>query len=182
MRRIRAAIPVQERQAKSERVAGNLFGIPAMREALTVLLFYSFGSEIPTSAMVDRLLGSGRRVLLPYLDEGGMEAAQLGEDRLLAATTYGPREPSERVAVDPAEIDVVVTPGLAFDSEGHRLGYGGGHYDRYLRRLPPTTETIGIGFEVQMVDRIPAEPGDEPVGLVVTEERVIDCREARNRR
>ena len=124
MRRTRAAIPVQARQAKSERVAENLFGIPAMEGAVTVLLFYSFGSEIPTSAMVDRLLGSARRVLLPYLDEGGMEAAQLGEDRLLAATTYGPREPSERVAVDPAEIDVVVTPGLAFDSEGHRLGYG----------------------------------------------------------
>jgi 5-formyltetrahydrofolate cyclo-ligase len=75
--------------------------------------------------------------------------------------------------VDPASIDLVVTPGLAFDRRGRRLGYGGGHYDRFLRRLPPSTIRVGIGFAAQVVDRVPAGPTDEPLDALVTEEGLI---------
>ncbi|MDP9341790.1 MAG: 5-formyltetrahydrofolate cyclo-ligase [Actinomycetota bacterium] len=177
MRRVRSAIPPEQRAEMAGRVEEHLFGLPEATDARTVLLFYSFGTEIPTAGMVERLLSGGRRVLLPYLtDEGAMEAAELAPGQSLVRSGYGPKEPSHRVAVEPGEVDVVVTPGLAFDRAGRRLGYGGGHYDRYLRRLSPRALRVGVGFAVQLVREVPAEPQDERVDLVVTEQGVVDCR------
>lgn len=150
--------------------------MPEFASARTVLLFYSFGSEVATRGMAARALADGKRLLLPYLEGGTMEAAEVRSDDELVPTGYGPREPGRRVPVDPAEVDVVVTPGLAFDRRGHRLGYGGGHYDRYLGRLGPAATRVGVGFSAQVVEHVPNEPGDQPVDLVVTDEGKIDCR------
>lgn len=160
----------------AEAAAERLFALPEMASARTVLLFYSFGSEVATRGMADRIRIEGKRLLLPYVDGEAMEAAEVlpGDDLIRAP--YGAREPTRRVPVDPAEVDLVVTPGLAFDRRGYRLGYGGGFYDRYLARLRPETVRLGIGFAVQLVDRVPAGPGDQRVDLVVTEAGVIDCR------
>jgi 5-formyltetrahydrofolate cyclo-ligase len=66
-----------------------------------------------------------------------------------------------------------VTPGLAFDRQGRRLGYGGAYYDRYLTRLEPHAVRIGIGFDEQVVEEVPVEPTDEPVDVIVTDGGVI---------
>lgn len=176
MRALRASIPTADRLALATSVEGRLFALPEVDGARTVMLFYSFGSEIETRPMGERTLREGKRLLLPYLDTGGMEAAEVRAREELLPSGYGPREPARRVAVDPATVDVVVTPGLAFDGRGHRLGYGGGHYDRYLQRLAPEAVRIGIGFSAQLVDRIPDEPGDQRLDLVVTDREVVDCR------
>jgi 5-formyltetrahydrofolate cyclo-ligase len=180
VRRAREAIGDAERTRMAGMIEERLFGLPELATAGTVLLFYSFGSEVTTAAMVDRVHAAGKRLLLPYLAEGraegSMEAAvvRLGDD--LIPASYGAREPARRVPVDPSEVDLVVAPGLAFDRRGYRLGYGGGHYDRYLSRLRPDAVRVGIGFAVQVVERVPTGPGDRPVDLVVTENEVIDCR------
>ena len=66
---------------------------------------------------------------------------------------------------------------LHFDRAGHRLGYGGGHYDRYLARLDPSALRVGIGFRSQVVEEgvIPAEPTDEPVDVLVTDGGAVAC-------
>ena len=92
---------------------------------------------------------------------------------------YDIPEPREGLApVDPAVIDVVIVPGSAFDRAGGRIGYGGGFYDGFLRRLRPAAPRIGIGFEAQLVERVPREAHDLCVDLVVTEARTIEtaCR------
>jgi 5-formyltetrahydrofolate cyclo-ligase len=168
MREARAAIPPERRSELARAVLENLLRVDAVATARTVLVFYSFGSEIPTAGVIERLSALGKQILLPYLDdERRMEAAVLGPGEVPVPTQYGPKEPPRRVAVDPGEVNLVVAPGLAFDRLGHRLGYGGGHYDRYLRRLHPDAVRIGIGFSVQVVDAVPAEPGDERVDVVV---------------
>jgi 5-formyltetrahydrofolate cyclo-ligase len=73
-------------------------------------------------------------------------------------------------------VDLVITPGLAFDRRGHRLGYGGGHYDRYFARLQRSALRVGVGFSIQLVDELPTEPSDRPVDLVVTDAGVHDHR------
>jgi 5-formyltetrahydrofolate cyclo-ligase len=176
MRRTRAAIPEEDRARMAEAAEEHLFSIPELAAAGTVMLFYSFGSEIQTSRIVQRLIAGGKRVLLPFLGSGGMEAAQVTAEDELGDTTYGPKEPLDRVAVDPGEVDVVVAPGLAFDRRGHRLGYGGGHYDRYLARLGTHALRVGIGFTAQLVDELPDEPGDQPLDMVVTDTVVLDVR------
>ncbi|HEX2031796.1 MAG TPA: 5-formyltetrahydrofolate cyclo-ligase [Actinomycetota bacterium] len=178
---LRAAIPPSDRLGMAASVEERLFALPEVDRARTVMLFYSFGSEIETGPMARRVLREGKRLLLPYLEAGAMEAAEvLARDELLPSG-YGPREPARRVAVDPATVAVVVTPGLAFDRRGHRLGYGGGHYDRFLERLAPRAVRVGIGFSAQLVDRIPDEPGDQRLDLVVTDREVVDLRSGRSR-
>jgi 5-formyltetrahydrofolate cyclo-ligase len=174
MRSRRADIPPGSRAELASRTIEHLFTLPEMAGGRTVMAFSSFGTEIPTGELLEQLHRDGYRVLLPYLDsEGDVQAAWTGPDGALVNSSYGPREPAERDPVDPAEIDLVVTPGLAFDRRGRRLGYGGGHYDRFLRRLPPSTPRVGIGFAAQVVDEVPAGPSDEPLDAVVTDEGVI---------
>jgi len=175
MRSMRNSIPAEERIRLAGDIEANLFKLPEIKEAATILLFYSFGSEVPTARIVQRLLDSGKRVLLPVLAGPGMEAAELRPGDSLAATTYGPKEPSTRAPVDPGTIDAVIAPGLAFDRQGHRLGYGGGHYDRYLARLRRGSPRVGIAFHVQLVTTVPHGPGDQILDLVVTERETIEC-------
>jgi 5-formyltetrahydrofolate cyclo-ligase len=175
LRAARAAIPPEQRLALGRAVQVRLMELPAFMKARAVLLFYSFGSEIPTAGIIQRSLDGGKRVFLPLLESGTMAAAELKPGDSLAVTAYGPKEPSDRIAVDPGEVDLVVAPGLGFDHEGYRLGYGGGHYDRYLSTLPPLTPRVGIAFQQQIVDELPHGTGDERLDLIVTEREVILC-------
>jgi 5-formyltetrahydrofolate cyclo-ligase len=179
MKKVREAIPPEERTAAAERTEDRLFGMAALQSANTVLLFSSFGSEIPTDAIARRLQEGNRRVLLPFVEGPDMEAAELRPGDPLVATRYGPREPAERVAVEPGEVDLAVVPGLAFDRLGYRVGYGGGHYDRYLARLGPHALKVGIAFHAQLVPAVPHGREDEPIDFVVTDLVTVDCRTER---
>jgi 5-formyltetrahydrofolate cyclo-ligase len=174
MRRARAAIPAAERGRLAARIESRVLTVPGLAEARTVLVFYSFGSEPETDVLVRRLHARGKRLLLPYLAEGGMEAAEVRVTDELVPSGYGPREPTRRVPVEPAEVEAVIAPGLAFDRRGCRLGYGGGHYDRFLARLGPGAVRVGVGFAAQLVDELPAEPHDERLHWIVTDAEVVE--------
>lgn len=177
MRDRRASLAPDERERLARRAAALLLSLPEVAGARAVLLFSAFGTEVPTAGLRAKLLHDGARVLLPFLTEAGeMEAAEVSPGEPLAASGYGPREPASRVPIDPAQIDLAIVPGLAFDRRGGRLGYGGGHYDRYLARLAPGTPVVGLAFSLQLVDRVPTDSGDRRVDLVVTDEGVVDAR------
>jgi 5-formyltetrahydrofolate cyclo-ligase len=176
---MRVAISQEERVASAERVTSRLFDVPALQTARTILSFSSFGSEVPTEGIVRRLRDEGRRVLLPFVEGQDMEAAEVPAGDPLVATDYGPMEPTERLTVHPSEVDVVLVPALAFDRLGYRVGYGGGHYDRYLVRLAPRAVRVGIAFHAQLLPAVPHGVEDEPVDVVVTEAETVDCRTER---
>jgi len=175
MRAIRSSLTSEERIRLAQEIEDNLFRLPQVGDAETILFFYSFGSEVPTAHVVQRLLDTGKRVLLPFLQGPDMDAAELRPGDSLTATAYGPKEPANRVPINPAEIDLVIAPGLAFDPRGYRLGYGGGHYDRYLSRLREDCTRVGIGFHLQLLPTVPHGPGDERLHFVVTERETIAC-------
>ena len=173
VRSVRDSISENDRVVWGRRIANRLFALPAIQDAQTVLVFYSFGSEVPTRGIIERFLVEGRRVLLPYMAGQEMNVAEVRQEDDLEATSYGPKEPSHRVAVDPVEVDVVITPGMAFDRSGHRVGYGGGNYDRYLGRLGPSATRVGIAFHLQVLPEVPHGPDDQPVDIVVTDQETI---------
>jgi 5-formyltetrahydrofolate cyclo-ligase len=172
---LRRRLPVERRAEMGEAIERRVLRLPDVRAARTFLLYASFGSEVPTGGMAERLLAEGRRVLLPFLQGDRIRAAELRPGETLTASSYGPGEPTRRVPVDPSEADVVIVPGIAFDTHGFRLGRGGGHYDRFLadHRAPdPSRRTpvrIGLAFSLQVVEDVPHGPDDEPVDIVVTE-------------
>jgi len=150
--------------------------VPEIAGASVVLAFASFGGEIPTDPLLERLLAAGKTILLPYVDaaDGKMRAAQIGSIRDVVPGFRGIREPASRVPVTTAEVAVV--PGVAFDRHGGRLGYGGGFYDRYLEEITGSVPVVGFCYDVQVVDEVPREPHDRAVDAIVTERRVIRSR------
>lgn len=173
MRELRDAIPPEVRRALATQIEERLFALSAVRDAETMMLFSSFGSEVPTQAMIERAWEEGRRVALPLLRQGGIRVAAARRGQALRASSYGPMEPPDDEPVPAEEIDVVVAPGLAFDRSANRLGYGGGHYDRLLGHLRPGARTIGIGFQLQLVDAVPHGRSDRPLDRVVTDREVV---------
>ncbi len=97
-----------------------------------------------------------------------MVAVEIGDDSEFSVGSFGIREPLGPTA-DPSEIDVVLVPGLAFSAEGHRLGQGGGFYDKFLPLLRPQCLTIGVCFHEQVVPHVPGEEHDLAVDCVVTD-------------
>lgn len=175
MKALRDAIPPAERARMALAIEAGLMGLPAVRAARVVLLFSSFGSEVPTDGIARRLHSEGRRVLLPYLTGSRMEAGELRDGDALVPTTYGPMEPADRRPVEPGEIDLVVAPGLAFDRQGHRVGYGAGHFDRYLARLRDDATRVGIAFHQQIIPAIPHGPGDQSLDVLITDLETFIC-------
>ncbi len=176
VRSMRDALTPEERSRRAAAIEERLFGLPEVLEARTVMAFSSFGSEVPTQAIIERLAAEGRRVALPKVVEGEMHAAAYRPGDPVVLARYGAMEPRDLAPIPPEEIDVVITPGLAFDRSGHRVGYGGGFFDRFFRRTRPDALRVGICFAIQVVEAVPRGGADAAVDLVVTETETIECR------
>jgi 5-formyltetrahydrofolate cyclo-ligase len=182
-----AGVPVAERHAKSERIVERLEALAEVRRAAHLLLHRSLPSEVNLEALLAAALARGQRVLAPRIDGPRLRFVPIDYDTSWRRSTLGVLEPESGAAADPAELfgdrgeSVAVVPGLAFDERGGRLGRGGGHYDRFLReaRRAGPILAIGVGFDLQIVARVPRADHDEPVDRIVTESRVIDSRVAR---
>ena len=173
----RDAMTAAERAAASERIAETLTSLPEVRGAATVMAFWSFGSEVDTAPMLVRLHAAGKRIVLPRVEGDDIVAVTFAPGDEVAAVAFGAMEPTGTTLAPPEEVDVVITPGVAFDRDGRRVGYGGGFYDRFLPRTRRGVAAIAIGFAVQIVaEALPAASFDRPVDAIVTETEVIRPR------
>jgi 5-formyltetrahydrofolate cyclo-ligase len=140
--------------------------------------YWPFRSEIDPRPLMQRFVRAGWRVALPVTPAKGAEAPlifRLWDGAAdMARHPFGMSEPHPTAeAVRP---DVVLVPLLAFDNHGHRLGYGAGHYDRTLvgLRASGPVRVIGLAFAGQQVERLPAEPHDQPLDAILTERRFTE--------
>lgn len=168
----RDAQPADVREASGERVVERFLELPEVRRAKTVMLFSHFGSEVPTASAIQRLHERGVVVALPRIEDADLVPVTYTPGDPTTTTSFGAQEPVDGTPLDPASIDVVAVPGVAFDREGRRIGYGGGYYDRFLRDLPAFT--VALAFELQVaVEALPAGRFDLPVHAIVTEAETI---------
>ena len=162
-------------------IAEQLMGTPEVRRAATVAAYVSVGTEPGTGPLLEELRELGRRVILPVLlpDNDVDWAVYEGPDGLVRAGR-GLLEPTgRRLGVDAvATADVVLTPGLAVDRTGMRLGRGGGSYDRVLGRVPVGTFTCALLYDGELLDEVPAESHDRRVTAVVTPTGITRLRRA----
>jgi len=175
----RDAIPPERRTAMGARVAERFLSLPEVEAAGTVMLFWAFGSEVPTGPMIARLHARGVDVALPRIEDGELVPIRYAPGDPTTEVYFGAREPAVGEAIAPAAIDVVTVPGVAFDRRGRRVGYGGGYYDRFLAGLrggpgAPPPFTASPAFAVQVVEEdLPAGAFDLPVDVIVTDEETI---------
>lgn len=179
--RTRVCVPEEKIILDSNTIIDKLINLDAYNESKTIMCFVDFKKEVQSRLIIKHALGLGKRVLVPviYKEENGakvMKASHLLDfEEDLASGTMGILEPkAERLRfVDPAEIDFFVTPGLAFDVQKNRLGYGGGFHDAMFKHLRSDCQKVAICFDFQVRDHIPVLDYDVPVDMILTEQRTI---------
>lgn len=171
----RRAIPPDERARRSQRIHVAVLALPEVESAQVVGAYVSVHSEVDTRALLAKLLDAQRRVAVPVVTPPEtMQLAELASLDDLAPGAHAIPEPRPpRVFLD--EVDVLLVPGLLFTTDGHRLGNGGGYFDRLLRRMPRAFR-VGLAFDDQVVERLPREAHDEVMDVVVTDRRVLRTR------
>jgi len=173
----RDGMSASERDRAGARIVDHMVSLPEVGRASTVMAFWSFGSEPDTAPLLEALDSRGIRVALPRIVGGDIQAYAYAPGDAVTVTSFGASEPSTGEALDPSTIDIVLTPAVAFDRSGRRVGYGGGFYDRFFPRTRPDTLRVGIGFDVQLVDQdLPSGHFDLGLDAIVTESGVSRVR------
>jgi 5-formyltetrahydrofolate cyclo-ligase len=180
-RRIRAevlarrdALTPDERERAGRAIVDRALETPELGGASTVLAFWSFGSEVATEPLIRCLVERGVRIALPRVVDHELEARRYEPGDPVVLASFGAAEPAEGEAIAPVELDVVLTPGVAFDRGGRRIGYGGGFYDRFLPRTRPDAARVGVAFAAQVVEGpLPAGAFDLPIDALATEDELL---------
>ena len=166
--RLRAVAPA-ERAAWSHEIARRVLALPCVLAARRVMLFSAMATEPDTAPILSALWEAGKQVYLPRVLGGGrMEMAPYPPDCEMRPGPYGILEPTGPACLDAPQL--VLAPGVAFDRWGGRLGHGAGYYDRFLAKGGPVA--VGLAFEAQLVQRVPAQDHDLRMALVVTQRAV----------
>lgn len=178
---LRNAMSKSEVLERSSFVCKNLLALKCVQNAKTILMYHPLGNEVDLTSMYELFAVVGKKIFLPYTEDGDMLVGEWRGDKDLEMGEYGIMVPS----VDKDEqtqgalctaIDVVLVPGIVFDKKGNRVGFGKGYYDRFLAKTKPDCVKVAVCYDNQMAldgDGIPAEPQDVKMDYIVTESGVI---------
>ena len=149
----------------------RLRSLPAYQEAGVMATYLSFPHEVDTSFLIDAAQADGKQVVIPKTYPKGRMEFVVYDPQKLKQTSFGLLEPEDgSQAIDQSEIDLIHVPGVAFQKDGYRLGYGGGYYDRYLADFDGAT--VSTIYACQEVDFAPAAH-DIPVQEVLVDDSPI---------
>lgn len=174
IRGILSALGPAQKRAGDAAMIGHLMALPQLAAAETVLLYWGMGEiEVDTIPLAHALVDRGKRVCMPRTLPGhGMQAREYRPGAPYDVTPFGVREPTQCAPlVDRSEIQLVLVPGLSFDRRGHRLGFGGGYYDRWLADFGGTT--VALCRRAVLRDVLPVETHDCSVQVLICEDGPI---------
>ncbi len=174
MKERRAMLPESQRQSQSKAICEQLLSSPFWKQAEWFYPFVSYGTEVDTIDLIAKVLQAQREdgkpcsVAVPKVVGKEMEFYQITSMEELAPGYHGILEPATSRKVIASQ-GIMLLPGLAFDREKNRIGYGGGYYDRYLQRYPSRRRiTVGVAFDVQILPRIQAQEHDIRPDYILT--------------
>ena len=163
------AISQEQKPAIDQALTERLLHHPFYQEAKVIATYLSFPHEFQTQELIEQVLKDGKKVLIPKTYPKGRMEFVVYNPQQLVKTSFGLLEPQgELEVVEASQIDLIHVPGLAFTTEGCRIGYGGGYYDRYLEHF--TGHTLSTIYPCQVQDFI-TENHDIPVQEVLVDER-----------
>ena len=168
-REIRArkrAMTEAEIEERSARLARLFFASRAYQNAKTIYGYLPYNQEVRTVPMLEQALRDGKKVAVPKCYGDEMKFIYLDDLTKVAKGYAGIPEPIADEPVAHDETALVLMPGLAFDPQGHRIGYGGGFYDRFLSR-EPDHPTVALCYDFQVMEKIETESFDIPVDVVL---------------
>jgi 5-formyltetrahydrofolate cyclo-ligase len=173
---VRTSLDPGERNKANRQIFKRLIAHPAFLKAQRIGAYMSFGTEVSTRGIPEICWKKEKTIAVPvtarWLKKTFFSEIAL-EDPMITSelgTLEPPRSAWKPVAAK--DLDLIIVPGVAFDKSGHRVGYGGGVFDRLLASAPQAVR-IGLGFECQITTRLPSQKLDEPLDFLITEERVL---------
>lgn len=173
---------VENKAEKDSLVAQNLLSLDEIKEAETVLCYISLDDEICTDEIVRVLLDSGKSVGAPYCvdNNGNMDFYYITDFEDLRIQSFGVREPVIEKCKKVTSFDntIIILPGLCFDSNGNRLGYGKGYYDRFLQIH--SLISVGLCYNSLIVKKVPTDMYDKKADIIVTENDIIRINGGKN--
>ncbi|QZY55788.1 5-formyltetrahydrofolate cyclo-ligase [Crassaminicella profunda] len=166
---------------KSTNIFHKLKTLDLYKNAKNIMIYMDFRNEVKTHLIIKDLLSSNKNVILPISVPKTKEmilSKLLDPKEELTKGTYGILEPKKEYIrkVNKAILDLIIVPGVAFDREGYRIGYGGGYYDRFLDKLSKDIPSIGLAFDLQIIDQVPNDSFDYPVDFIITETQIFSCK------
>lgn len=150
----------------------NLMNLEQFKKANNIFIYIGYGSEIDTYKYIKEFLSMGKNIYVPKtnIEEKTMEAVQINSLDNLVKDKYGILEPNSfENKIDKDKIDLVILPGVVFDRQGGRIGYGGGYYDKYLMNMDKGIFKVALCYEFQLIDEVPSEPHDIKADFIITE-------------
>ncbi len=177
MRTRRRSLSSDEVRTAAERVTERL--IEATQDTQNIAVYDAIDGELSVQEFVDWAWQEGKWIYYPRVTGPlTMELCRVKGPYDLAPGKFGIREPTTP-ASNPLEVDCFLVPGIAFDANGGRIGFGGGYYDSLLGALQADEslpKIVGVAYEWQIIEQsIPTEPHDVRVHYVATESRLLDC-------
>ena len=161
---------VEDKEGKDRLIRENLRQLDIYKKAKSVFVFISYKSEVDTRGIIEDILANGKKLLVPLVKGSEMIAVEVKGIDDLEPNKMGILEPKSGDEV--TDVDLTITPGLAFDKNGFRLGYGGGYYDKFFAKVD--TIRMGIGYFDQYVESIVHEDYDKALEYLLTEEGLIE--------
>ena len=162
----------------SKKIAENLLNLDIYQSSNNIMLYIATQDEVQTQKIIESAQRDKKRIFIPLIirrDNALLPSLVIDFKKELIPGILGiyqPRKEFYRI-YPPTVLDLIIVPGVAFTIQGHRLGRGGGYYDRFLSQLESKTLSIALSFEMQILNKIPIDIQDIPVDYIITEERVI---------
>lgn len=173
MRQKRDELSLREIHQQTEKCLENLKEFSEYQKNQWIYTYMAIGSEVDTIFMISEFLKQGKRVAVPKVEKDEIAFYEIQTIKDCKPGLWGILEPISYQA--PAEEKgLMLLPGLAFDKKGNRLGYGGGYYDKYLKKHENCV-SVALAYELQILEEIPHEEHDKTVDYIITPERRISC-------
>ena len=171
-------LSVEERVKLSNLAVEKFLAHPIYKSSKVIMAYMSTAEEIQLQGFLSTAIDEKKILAVPFLEGREMYATVLPNLEDLEIGAYGILTVNNNVRkiIDAQEIDCIITPGLAFDVQGHRLGRGGGYYDKFLSRAV-NAKKIALSYDFQIVDKVPVEPHDLNIDVIITPTKIFNLNQ-----
>jgi 5-formyltetrahydrofolate cyclo-ligase len=165
----RNRLDAKEIIARSRRIQDFLIKSKEFRSAEIIGAYYAFGSEVRTDVIIEQARSIGKKLALPSIEGENLTFYELSSGKYLVKGRFGIMEPLPYGLID--RMGMIVVPGIAFDKNGYRLGYGKGYYDKFLAKRK--VFSVGLGYSFQLLENLPSGEHDKKLDAISTEDGIM---------
>lgn len=173
----RSKLTEKDVQTFSKKILKHLTSTKEFKKAKTILLYYPIQNEVNPLPLIPSPNIKGQKknfALIRICKNNRMHIHEFKDPKTLKTGKFGVKEPiSTSPKIPRKNLDLVITPGIAFDLQGNRIGYGKGYFDKLFKTLSTDCVKIALAYDFQIIENVPADKHDKKVDLIITEKRTI---------